>query len=135
MVSYDYEGYNFYFIDTPGLNDKKGDDENLEQLNSLRKCPRLNAFILLLKFNDLRITESMQRSLIEFMKIFPSKNFWDNVIIVRNWSFIDIKRGKFLKGIKNDKKLAEFMKNNNINLPSEIKEFYIDLKSDDHKKK
>ena len=116
MVSYDYEGYNFYFIDTPGLNDKKGDDENLKQLNSLRKCPRLNAFILLLKFNDLRITESMQRSLIEFMKIFPSKNFWDNVIIVRNWSFEDIKRGKILEGIKNDKKLAEFMKNNNINL-------------------
>jgi len=134
MVSYDYEGYNFYFIDTPGLNDKKGDDENLKHLNSLRKCPRLNAFILLLKFNDLRITESMQRSLIEFMKIFPSKNFWDNVIIVRNWSFKDIKRGKILEGIKNDKKLAEFMKNNNINLPSEIKEFYINLKSDDHKK-
>ena len=134
MVSYDYEGYNFYFIDTPGLNDKNGDDVNLKQLKELRKCPRLNVFILLLKFNDLRITESIQRSLIEFMKIFPSQNFWDNIIIVRNWSFNDARKGKILEGIKNDKKLTDFMGNNNINLPSEIKEFYIDLKSEDPKK-
>ena len=134
MVNLDYEGYNFYFIDTPGLNDKKGDDENIKQLNELRKCPRINAFILLLKFNDLRITESIQRSLIEFMKIFPSKNFWNNIIIVRNWSFKDTRRGKILEGIKKDDKLNEFMKSNNINVPNELKEFYIDLKSDESKK-
>lgn len=134
MVNYDYDGYNYYFIDTPGLNDKKGDDENLKQLNSLRKCPRLNVFIILLKFNDLRITQSIQNSLIEFMKIFPSKNFWDNIIVVRNWSFNDKFRGKILEGIKKDKKLTDFMTSNNINIPSQIKEFYVDLKSDEPKK-
>ena len=134
MVNIVYEGYNFYFIDTPGLNDKRGDNENIKQLNELRKCPRLHVFILLLKFNDLRITESIQRSLIEFMKIFPSKNFWDNIIIVRNWSFKDIRRGKILEGIKKDEKLVEFMKNHNINIPKEIKEFYIDLKSKEPRK-
>lgn len=134
MVNIDYEGYNFYFIDTPGLNDKKGDNENLKQLNELRKCPRINAFILMLKFNDLRITESIQRSLIEFMKIFPSKSFWNNIIIVRSWSFDDNSRGNILKGIQKDEKLTSFMKNLNINIPQEIKEFYIDLKSKELKK-
>lgn len=94
MVNIDYEGYNIYFIYTPGLNDKRGDNENIKQLNELRKCPRLHVFILSLKFNDLRITESIQRSLIEFMRIFPSNNFWDNIIIVINWSFKDIGLGK-----------------------------------------
>lgn len=135
MVSYDYEGYNFYFIDTPGLNDKKGDTENINKLNELRKCPRLNTFILLIKFNDLRITESLQRSLIEFMKIFPSKNFWNNIIIVRSWSFEEENKGKFLEGIKKDKKLMDFMKEKNINIPNEIKEFYINLKSKDKQRK
>ena len=134
MVNIDYEGYNFYFIDTPGLNDKKGDNANIKQLNELRKCPRINAFILLLKYNDLRITESIQRSLIEFMKIFPSKSFWNNIIIVRNWNFNDNRRGKILEGIKKDEKLTTFMKNQNINMPQVIKEFYIDLKSEEPKK-
>ena len=68
------------------------------------------------------------------MKIFPSKNFWNNIIIVRNWSFKDTRRGKILEGIKKDDKLNEFMKSNNINVPNELKEFYIDLKSDESKK-
>ena len=38
MVNIDYEGYNIYFIYTPGLNDKRGDNENIKQLNELRKC-------------------------------------------------------------------------------------------------
>ena len=135
MVNLDYEGYNFYFIDTPGLNDKKGDEGNLKKLNELRKCPRINCFIIVLKYNDLRITESIQRSLIEFMKIFPSKTFWDNIIIVRNWSFDEFRKGKILEGIRNDQKLTEFMKSKNINIPNEIKEFYIDLKSYDSKKR
>jgi len=71
----------------------------------------------------LRITESIQRSLIEFMKIFPSKTFWDNIIIVRNWSFNEFRKGKILEGIRNDQKLTEFMKSKNINIPNEIKEF------------
>jgi len=83
----------------------------------------------------LRITESIQRSLIEFMKIFPSKTFWDNIIIVRNWSFNEFRKGKILEGIRNDQKLTEFMKSKNINIPNEIKEFYIDLKSYDSKKR
>ena len=66
----------------------------------------------MLGFYDMKITASIQNSLIEFMKIFPAKDFWDHTIIVRNFSFEDkcnIK-GKILEGIKNDKTLKEFMK-------------------------
>lgn len=134
MVNLDYQGYNFYFIDTPGLNDKRGDEVNLNQIEQIRKAPRINVFILVLRFNDLRITKSIQNSLIEFMRLFPSKNFWNNVIIIRNWSFDDSRRGKIVEGIKKDEDLVSFMTQNNINLPNEIKEFYINLKSDEQRK-
>ena len=134
-VPFDYEGYNLYFIDSPGLNDKRGDIQNLRYLGNLRDLPRLSTFILVLNFNDLRITKSIQTSLVEFMKIFPSKNFWDNIIIVRNWSFDDSKKGKILEGIKKDSILRECMRANNINFPKNIKEFYVNFKDDNEKKK
>lgn len=134
-VPFDYEGYNLYFIDSPGLNDKRGDVQNLKHLGNLRDLPRLSTFILILNYNDLRITQSIQTSLLEFMKIFPSKKFWDNVIIVRNWSFNDSRKGKILEGIQKDSILMECMRKNNINFPEKIKEFYVDFKDDNEKKK
>lgn len=133
-VPLDYKGCNFYFIDTPGLNDKKGDITNIQKIENLRDLPRITTFIIVLKFNDLRITESIQKSLIQFMKTFPSKDFWNNVIVVRNWSFDDSRKGKLLEGIKKDSKLMECINCNKISIPNIIKEFYIDLKSKDGKK-
>ncbi len=40
-VALDYQGYNFYFIDTPGLNDKKGDINNIKKIDNLRDLPRI----------------------------------------------------------------------------------------------
>lgn len=133
-VPLDYQGYNFYFIDTPGLNDKKGDIKNIQKIDGLRDLPRITAFIIVLKFNDLRITQSIQNSLIQFMNSFPAKDFWNNVIIVRNWSFNDSRKGKLLEGIKKDPELMKCMNKNGISIPNEIKEFYVDIKSDDRKK-
>jgi hypothetical protein len=67
------------------------------------------------------------------MKTFPSKKFWDNVIIVRNWSFDDSRKGKILDGIKKDSLLMECMRNNNINFPDKIKEFNFNFKENDEK--
>lgn len=134
-VPFDYEGFNLYFIDTPGLNDKKGDAQNLKNIANLKNLPRLSTFILVLNFCDLRLTNSYVKSLIEFMNIFPSKKFWDNVIILRTQSFNDSKKGKILEGIKKDSKLMDCMKKNNIKEPANIKEFYVDLKSNDDQKK
>lgn len=136
FVNYDHEGYNFYFIDTPGLNDKKGDEENIKQIKDLKKGPCPCAFIIMLGFYDMKITASIQNSLIEFMKIFPAKDFWDHTIIVRNFSFEDkcFIKGKILEGIKNDKTLKEIMNGLDINEPQEIKELFIDLKSSNNMK-
>ena len=68
------------------------------------------------------------------MNSFPAKGFWNNVIIVRSWSFDDSKKGKLLEGIKNDQELMNCMKDNGISIPNEIKEIYIELKSNDRKK-
>lgn len=134
-VPFDYEGYNLYFIDLPGLNDKKGDVDNLKKIKNLRDLPRITTLILMLNYNDLRITESYQKALIEFMTIFPSKKFWDNVILIRNWNFDDSKKGKFLEGLKKDSKLMNCMKNNDINIPEKIKEFYVNIKENNDKKR
>jgi len=133
-VPLNYEGYNYYFIDTPGLNDKKGDINNIKFIDQLRDVPRITCFIIVLNFNDIRITKSIQQSLIQFMNIFPAKSFWDNVIVVRNWSFDDEMRGKLLEGINNDAELMNCMNKNNIKKPANIQEFYINLKSNNPKK-
>lgn len=134
-VPLNFEGYNYYFIDTPGLNDKKGDDNNIKYIIQLRDVPRITCLIIVLNFNDIKITKSIQQSLILFMNIFPAKSFWDNVIVVRNWSFDDDMRGELLKGINNDEELMNCMNKNNIKKPVNIQEFYINLKSNNQKKK
>lgn len=130
-----YDGYNFYFVDTPGLDDGEGDKENINQLGDLKKkYPRINALIICIKINDLRFTSSLKMSLQKFMEIFPTKNFWDHVLIVRTYSIQSKKlgkmkinaNGKFLKGIKEDKDLIKIMETNGIDVPSNIKEFYVD---------
>ena len=68
------------------------------------------------------------------MEIFPCPNFWDNVIIIwtkatRGNKFERIKKtieGEFLKGIINNNELNIFMENNNIIIPSELIEYFID---------
>ena len=134
-VPLNYQGYNYYFIDTPGLNDKKGDINNIKFIDKLRDVPRITCFIIVLNFCDIRITKSIQQSLIQFMNIFPAKSFWDNVIVVRNWSFDDDMRGKLLEGINKDEELMNCMNKNNIKKPVNIQEFYINLKSNNPKKK
>ena len=134
-VPFCYEGYNFYFIDSPGLNDKRGDIQNLDHIKNLRNLPRLSTFIIVLSFCDLRITKSIQTSLVKFMDLFPSKKFWDNVLILRNWSFDDSRKGKIIEGIKKDKILTDCMRKNNINFPENIKEYYVDIKEKSDKRK
>ena len=76
------DGYNFYFVDTPGLDDGEGDEENIVQLNSIKsKFPRINAMIICLKMDDLKLSKSLKKSLIQFMETFPCSDFWKHVLI------------------------------------------------------
>ena len=131
-------GYNYYFVDTPGLDDEKGDEKNIKELDNIKKkCPRINVFIFCLKFDDLRLTNSIKNSLIKFMELFPTPSFWEHVIFIRTHAdrsnskkFERNKKkieGKFLEGILKNEDLNKFMEENNIHAPSQIKEFFVDV--------
>jgi hypothetical protein len=132
-------GYNYYFVDTPGLDDGKGDQQNILQLENLKqKYPRINVFIICLKFNDIRLSLSLKNALIKFMEIFPTPSFWDHVLILRTHSERSKKfeknkkkiEGQLIEGICKDKDLIEFMEKNCINIPTGLKEFFVDCDSD-----
>jgi GTP-binding protein EngB required for normal cell division len=129
------DGYNFYFVDTPGLDDGEGDEKNIAQLNSIKKkYPRINTMIICLKFDDLKLSNSLKKSLIQFMEIFPCHDFWNHVIILRTHAERSSKfekkkkkiEGKLLEGIHNDKELGDYMKKNGIEVPANLKEFFVD---------
>jgi tRNA U34 5-carboxymethylaminomethyl modifying GTPase MnmE/TrmE len=129
------DGYNFYFVDTPGLDDGEGDEKNIKQLDSIKKkYPRINAMIICLKMDDLKLSSSLKKSLIQFMEIFPCSDFWNHVIILRTHAERSAKferkkkniEGKLLGGIHNDTELTNYMKKNGITVPANLKEFFVD---------
>lgn len=134
------DGYNYYFVDTPGLDDGKGDDENIAQLGNIKqKYPRINVFIICLKLDDLKLTSSLKKSLIKFMEIFPCPKFWEHVIILRTHSerskkFNSKKKkveGKLSEAIRKDPDISTFMSKNQINFPSNINEYYVESDPDE----
>ena len=134
------DGINYYFIDTPGLDDGKGDDENIVEIGNIRKkYPRINVFIICLKIDDMRLTSSLKKSLIKFMEIFPCSSFWEHVLILRSFSertkkFPSKKKkveGILAKSIRDDPDLSKFMSKFGINYPSNIKEFYVESEPDE----
>lgn len=128
-------GLNFYFVDTPGLDDGKGDEKNIKKLGDIRKkYPRINVFIICIEFTEIRLTKSMKMALKEFMTIFPCHKFWDHVIILRTKSFQSARfeeykqnvEGQLVKGINEDEELIDFMNKNKINRPCNLKEYFVD---------
>ena len=79
----------------------------------------------------------------EIMNIFPSYDFWEHTLIIRTWCQLnDIKlenhkikyNGILLKGISEDSELIKFMEQKNIQLPSELSEYYVDSDTEiDHR--
>ena len=133
------DGYNYYFVDTPGLDDGKGDEKNIEQLNTIKKkYPRINALIICLKFDDLKLSNSLKKSLIQFMEIFPCSDFWNHVLLLRTHAERSSKferkkkniEGKLLEGIHGDTELRDYMKKNGITVPANLREFFVDSDSE-----
>ena len=127
--------YNLYFVDTPGLDDAKGDDKNIEVLNNLKqKYPRINALLICVDFSENRLSKSLETAIKKFMEIFPCSNFWKHVLIIRTKAMRGPKfekmknniQGELLNGIINNSELNIIMKNNNINIPTELNEYYVD---------
>lgn len=135
-----FNGFNYYLVDTPGLDDGKGDEKNIKEIESLKsKYPRINALIICLKFQDKKLCKSLKTSLKKFMEMFPSDEFWKHVLILRTHSERSSKfeknkknlEGILLEGIVNDKEMIDFMKEKGISMPTELKEFFVDSDPDD----
>lgn len=75
MVKLFEDGFNFYFIDTPGLNDADGDLENIQQIKKIKNKRIINTFILVRDYNNKRLSNSYIKMLKEFIDIFPSEIF------------------------------------------------------------
>ena len=129
----------FKFIDTPGLNDAKGDTQNKNEIKkAASEYPDFKCILLLLNLQAPRIDKGIIETIKGYMEIFPLSYFWDHVIIVYTRAYrgkksykqkIENKRGEFIKSIKtqNDfKDLRKFMDENNIIFPPSIKEAFVD---------
>ena len=137
-------GTNYYIIDTPGFQDSKIEEEKIIQiLQDLRKYQRICAILICLRYNETKLSKPVKKTLMEIMNIFPSYDFWEHTLIIRTWCQLnDIKlenhknkyNGILLKGISEDSELIKFMEQKNIQLPSELSEYYVDSDTEiDHR--
>lgn len=73
-------------IDTPGLNDSNGEEQDKKNINLMKDYiknhNRIKGIIILLKFTDNRITGSIKKSLDIFCDMLPMNYFWSHVVIV-----------------------------------------------------
>ena len=130
----------FNFIDTPGLNDgnKKKEKENKLNIQKARdNYTRFSTLILLLKKTDYRLTSSLKLMLMNFMEIFPLKDFWEHVLIVRSNSirYEGFEKDKnemenaLLESIldkEENQDLIDFMDAKHINYPKKLNHFYVE---------
>ena len=138
QVNIPHNGLVYYFVDTPGIDLRKVDEKNI--LDKVKKLyPRMNVFIICLKLDDLKLSSSLKKMLLTLMGMFPSASFWDHVLILRTHSERGKKfeknrkkiEGKLLEGINKDKELSGYMIQNKINMPTNLKEFFVDSDPDD----
>ena len=121
---------NFYFIDTPELNEANLSEEMIKLLKKeMFGSTRIRCILIIMKITDYRLTNDIQKIIIELMSIFPSPNFWEHVLIIRTHCFeqsqIDNIKGNIEQIIREDPKIKETMNKKGIKLPKEIKEFYV----------
>lgn len=137
-----------FIIDTPGLNDSNGpeqDELNINQMNEyIRQNPRIKGIIILLKFTDNRLTGSVKKSLKAFCDMFPMNDFWNHVIFILSHFYANSpeekqKRKKnLLKNYKQE--IKEIMNQSKIThqnfiIPEETNIYFCELKNPDEETK
>ena len=99
VINTNYNNNTFLFIDTPGLNDAKGDKDNIKQIKqAIVDYPEFRCILILMKFQDVRLPNSMVNTLQKYMGCFPLKEFWKHVFIIRTHA--DKSHKKFQKDKK-----------------------------------
>ena len=137
-----------FIIDTPGLNDSNGpeqDELNINKMNEyIRQNPRIKGIIILLKFTDNRLTGSVKKSLKRFCDMFPMNDFWNHVIFILSHFYANSPEEKqnrkknLLKNYKQE--IKEIMNQSKIThqnfiIPEEINLYFCELKNPDEETK
>ena len=125
-----YDGYNYFFVDTPGLNDAGGDITNIEEIRKIK--PGIISTVILVKnYTICRLTDSYKKALIQFMKIFPSEHFFEHVILVETFYSDENKLEKepLINALSGDNDLLSFINENKIKIPDNICTFTVNLMS------
>ena len=131
-----YKNNLFSAVDTPGLDDSKDNNSKIKIIKDmLIQYPKIKKLLLIKRYNDFRFPESLQNALKIYMEAFPIKDFWEHVIVVNTWAnpndesftdFMEEPHEKYVDKILNCKNLTEFMKSKDIDIPQDIKEYYVD---------
>ena len=138
LVSFVYKNHRFNAIDTPGLDDSTNNEEKINELKEILKVqPKIKKLILIKKYDDVRLAQSMQDAIVHFMDAFPKKNFWDHVIIVNTRAnkhsedfqdYYENEYEKFVIKLKDCKYLYDEMIKRNITIPTDLTEYFVDSK-------
>ena len=140
------EGYykDIFMIDTTGLNDSNGeeqDERNINLMNQfIKNNPRIKGIIILLKFTNNKLTGSIKKSLKIFYDMFPLNNFWSHVVICFSY-YYDMNPEAKIQIIKNyEKEFKKIMQQSKSEhkdfvIPEDIKMFFCELKNPDEETK
>ncbi len=143
VIDTKFNSNTFIFIDTPGLNDAKGDANNIKQIkDAIVDYPEFRCILLLMKFQDVRLSDSMVKILQQYMSCFPLKEFWNHVLLIRTHADTTNKKfererkkinGSIVKCIrdKDYENFRNFMSSKDILPPDKIDEFYVDCDNED----
>ena len=137
-VEFIFNNNSFVANDTPGLDDSLYNDEKIKQLKTLiLDYPTIKCLIIVKKYNNFRISASLQEAIKIFIESFPLENFWDHVIVINTWAnpedenfkeYYEKERQFFLDKIDKCRNLKDFMAEKRIKFPSHIKEYFVDIK-------
>ena len=111
-----YDGYNIFFVDTPGLNDSEGDLNNIKQIQQIKNKHIISTIILVNNYNIVRLTNSYKEILKTFMSIFPSEDFFEHLIYVETNFFVHKEKDSLIESIKANDELIDFINSKNINI-------------------
>ena len=131
-----YKNNLFSAIDTPGLDDSNDDNSKIEIIKDLLiKYPKIKKLLLIKRYNEVRFPGSLQKALKIYMEAFPIKDFWEHVIVVNTFAnphdetftdYMEEMHEKYVDKILECENLIEFMKSKGIDIPQDIKEYYVD---------
>lgn len=139
-----YNGNDYIFIDTPGLNTSYSDNWNMIEIqDTILKYPQFRRILILLKFDELKLSDKIVKLLLNLIKCIPVKYFWEHVLLIRTHANTSDKKkfakkkekvaGAILKFAENLRDYDEehFLESKEILIPEKIEEFYVDCENDD----